>query len=747
MAATDKPTTKTQQYSEQQIDQQAGQDELTQEEAMRRLAELSEMMSQATGEAIPPILPIFRRSGVYLRNPVHHLPVQPGEGAPAEQVVESEQAIPPRIEIEELRVDVDGLAPTMTISGSIFKLFQGRLTWIARVAYQQNTKTYTGAITYRDGPLTLLPHTHIAVKLSSLPFGMRTAQVRFTGGGMPASTRHYTFRDSHFRTVGIEFDCASDASLVTSYPLHSHPNRPVDLPNVTLTVEQVFSRQGIRVINTGGGDQIPISEAMNDAKWSDLEMHDAMQRHWTKWADTAQWQLWTLFAGQHEAGASLGGIMFDDIGTAQRQGCAIFLNSFISDPPPGDPDALAAVHRMRFWTAVHEIGHTFNLAHSWQKSLVHQGNGPWMPLADEKEARSPMNYPFLVNGGPQAFFADFRYLFSENELVFLRHAPARFVQHGNMPWFDHHGFEQARARAGGLLQLSLRLNRASARYEMLEPVTAELKLKNVSAVPVVVDRNILQSDRLGVVVSREGREARQWVPYAASCTAPQPHVLQPGESLYAPLFLSAGRSGWLIDEPGSYLAYAAVRADSGDVLSAPLAVRVSRPDSHQHERAADDLFTDEVGRVLTFGGSRVLTGAMDTLREIAEGQQERAVAKYAAACVARISAVPGRVLEVTDGERRFTVTRAQPDVAERMVSIAYGDMNTAAETLGHIRLTQEVTRVARALVRQGDERRGASLADGLAHTLEQRAVLGSVVAEVRQTVEQARQEDTKKPRL
>ncbi|WP_049564554.1 hypothetical protein [Nonomuraea sp. SBT364] len=713
MAATDKRT----------AEQQAEQDEV-----MRHLDE---------EEARTP--PRARRSGVYLRRP---LPLPHAPDGQAQ--VEAEQAAPAIIEIEELRVDVDGLAPTMTISGTIFKLFTGRLTWIARVTYDPAQQAYTGPITYRDGPASLLPHTQVAVRLQGAVLGGRTARARFTGGGIPASTRLYVYRDSHFRTVGIEFDHSEDAALVTSYPLHSHPNRPVDLPDLTLTVEQAYSRQGIRMNAVPATSVIPISEAMNDALWSDLEMHDAMQRHWSKFADMPQWQIWTLFAGRHETGHGLGGIMFDDIGAAQRQGCAIFLKSFISDPPPGDPDALAAVHRMQFWTALHEIGHTFNLAHSWQKSLGAPFGSPWLPgLADEPEARSPMNYPFLVSGGPQAFFSDFYYLFSENELVFLRHAPHRFVQHGNIPWFDHHGFEQARSHTGGLLELTLRVNRATTRYEMLEPVTAELKLKNVSAVPVVVDREILRSDRLGVVVGREGREARQWIPYAQTCTAPQPHVLQPGESLYAPLFLSAGRSGWLIDEPGTYLAYAAVRTDSGDVLSPPLALRVNRPASAEHERAADDLFTDKVGRVLAFGGSRVLDQEMDVLREVAESQPERAVTRYAAACVARVAAVPGRVLEAVGDERRFAVRSPQPDVAERMLSLAYGDMNAAAETMGHIHLAQEVTRVTKALVQQGDDRQGSRLADTLADTLEQRAVLGSVVSAVRRTVSQAKQEPEK----
>ena len=71
-----------------------------------------------------------------------------------------------------------------------------------------------------------------------------------------------------------------------------------------------------------------------------------------------------------------------------------------------------------------------------------------MPLADEPEARSFMNYPYNVAGGQAAFFADFEFRFSDQELLFIRHAPERFVQMGNAAWFDHHGFEEAAVRQG-----------------------------------------------------------------------------------------------------------------------------------------------------------------------------------------------------------------------------------------------------------------------------------------------------------
>ncbi len=96
-------------------------------------------------------------------------------------------------------------------------------------------------------------------------------------------------------------------------------------------------------------------------------MHDAMQTYWSRFANQAQWSTWVFFAALHERGTGLGGIMFDDIGPNHRQGTAIFTKSFISQPPAGDPASNAWVRRMQFWTACHEMGHSFNLAHVLQQ--------------------------------------------------------------------------------------------------------------------------------------------------------------------------------------------------------------------------------------------------------------------------------------------------------------------------------------------------------------------------------------------
>ena len=644
--------------------------------------------------------------------------------------------ITPLFGTEELRVDVDGVMPTMTVSGTITRLFGGRLTWIARVTRDPATGAWTGPISYRDGTTSLRPQATVAVRLTGSPFlpWTRKAIATFSGGTGSPVTLHYRFLTSAFREVAFEYDTVSDATAVTSHDPSSHPNHAPAAPTSTLTLESAYARVGIQVTKTGGDSVIPVSDAGANTTWSDQEMHDAMQAHWSRWADAPQWAVWVLFARLHDQGTSLGGIMFDDIGVAQRQGTSIFSDSFISQPPAGEADPGPWVERMKFWTAMHEIGHAFNLAHSWQKTL----GTSWVPLADEPAALSYMNYPYFYPGGLDAFFAAFDYGFSPDELLFLRHAPERFVKMGAEPWFSNHGFErdafdQLRAAATGPLELELRVHR-EPRFEFLEPVVAELRLRNVSATPVVVDAHALEDDALAVVVAKDGGPVRRWLPFARYCRAPQPSVLQPGEAIYSSIFLSAGTGGWLVSDPGSYQVYAAVDVGDGSAaMSAPLRLVVERPASAQAERLAGDVFTRDVAHTLAFGGTRVLDRANAVLRQVAEQLPESRAAVHATAVLGTPMATDGKVLTVTsDGRESVHVEPAEPTAARELLSAALGDVDQAADTLGHIAATAQTRRLADVMAAEGDSEGRARLLDTSADALARRGVLPGVVAALRQ---------------
>jgi hypothetical protein len=109
--------------------------------------------------SIPLPLPLVRRSGIYRLDRPVILPPIPVPPIP-----------PPLFGTEELRVDVDGVMPTMTVSGTITRLFGGQLTWIARVTNDPATGAWTGPISYRDGTTSLRPQATVSVTLTGGPF-------------------------------------------------------------------------------------------------------------------------------------------------------------------------------------------------------------------------------------------------------------------------------------------------------------------------------------------------------------------------------------------------------------------------------------------------------------------------------------------------------------------------------------------------------------------------------------------------
>ena len=634
---------------------------------------------------------------------------------------------------EELRLDVDGRYPQMVASGVIHGGIFSRVHWIAKLV-AGGPNTWTGDVFYTEGNKTSFPYKSVSIQVApnALPTD-RLAQVFLSGGGATKRTRVFKFASPNFHTVDFEFDFVQGEKVLLNIKTDAHPNRPHSLQTEKLSVMAIFERAGFAVTTTKGG-KVPLKGAGKDKVWSYQEMHDAMQKYWSRFKSKAQWAMWVFFAGLNEEdGKDLGGIMFDDIGAQHRQGTAIFNKSFISDPPARDRKPEEWKRRMNFWTTCHEMGHCFNLAHSWEKGA---GSQDWISLKSDAEARSFMNYPYNVRGGQSAFFSNFEFRFGDSELLFMRHAPEQFVQMGNAEWFDNHGFREANVSPEPKFQLVVRVNRPQPVFEFMEPVVLELKLTNTSSERQLVHDKLLSTmERITLVIKKKEKPARQYAPHAQFCWQPKNKKLNPGESIYESLFASAGRNGWEISDPGYYLVQAALDLDGEDIVSEPLMIRIAPPrDRYTEEYLAQDVFSDEVGRILMFDGSRFLEKGNNVLREVAAQMPESRLAIHANVPLGKALAKDYKYLELGDDATDLSIKVARPDAAESgkcLDAALSNNMNAAAETLGHVDFKNYVESYQEVLRGQGDSESANDLRAEAHDTLKKRGVKASVLKELR----------------
>ena len=105
----------------------------------------------------------------------------------------------------------------------------------------------------------------------------------FLGGGGATRQRTFKYRATHFHPLGFEFDFAEGVEPVLTVDTCDHPNRPATLPCDNLSLQAVYRRAGCDVTTSAGAD-VPLAGAGSNARWSGLEMHDAMQTYWSRFA-------------------------------------------------------------------------------------------------------------------------------------------------------------------------------------------------------------------------------------------------------------------------------------------------------------------------------------------------------------------------------------------------------------------------------------------------------------------------------
>jgi hypothetical protein len=221
----------------------------------------------------------------------------------------------------------------------------------------------------------------------------------------------------------------------------------------------------------------------------------------------------------------------------------------------------------------------------------------------------------------------------------------------------------------------------------------------------------------------------------------------PGESVYEPLFVSAGHNGWDVAEPGRYTVQVALHTeDQGDLVSNPLRLLVEPPPDERRydaERLAQDFFSEEVGRILWFGGSQFLENGNDVLREASERLSDHRVALHANAALGNAVAREYKQLNLEDaGKERAKpaamaggeITVRPPNVEEARKDFAAAltdNADVGAASLGHIRYRRYMNRFSDLLAEQGESQEAAQIQDDLHDTLANRNVLDRVLKEIK----------------
>lgn len=524
----------------------------------------------------------------------------------------------------ELRVDVDGKRPTKRLSGDVFKVSGATTTYFGSFIVNQPTITVTNTKVTISGTgsfsfVTLFPVVKVTIPRVPVFAPPPPATLVFadaTGG--VGSTYSCQFISPYFRTIQYEQDFVTGTSPFESYNTGTLASGG---PARTLSVASSFSEAGIEMQPSSAANEVPVAGSGIDARWSNAELHASMEQQFSLWQNEMQWKVWLLVATMHEEGAGLRGIMFDQQGK-QRQGCAVFHNVIGGNA--------AEAQRAALRTYVHELGHCFNLLHSWQKSLAVP------PAPNRLDALSWMNYVQNYPGGAPAYWAAFPFQFDDPEIVHLRHAFRDNVIMGGKNFaigaadFDAQPFfEQIENNSGLELKLEARKS-----YALCEPVVVEIKLYATDKRGRRVHSNLHPKNGfVQIAIQKPGGQIVPYAPLIQQCVEPELVVLDENNpSIYTSAYIGYGKNGFDFDQTGLYRVRAIYYAlDGSEVVSNALDIRVRNPLSKEDEEIADLYFGDEQGMLFYLLGSdsENLKKGNDAFQEVLTKYNKHPLAVYA----------------------------------------------------------------------------------------------------------------------
>lgn len=616
----------------------------------------------------------------------------------------------------ELRVDVDGNRPTGRVSGDLFDVAGATVTYAGSFVVHAPVITARGEESRIEGRGVFTfdaPAREVTVTISG---GSGTAEI--AGRSYPVA-----FASPSFRTVLLEQDSVAGTVPFTSYHTGALPG-PTGSPPRELTLAAAMAEAGIELTLAEPG-VIPVEGSGADLAWDDAELHHAMVRQFSHFGDAPAWRVWMLVADKHVSGYR--GIMFDYNDAHQRQGAAVFYDAIKGDSP--------RARRAQLRTYVHELGHAFNLLHSWQKNLATppQPLGPHGGLGDLSWMNYVQNYH---PGGEPAYWAAFPFQFTDSELVHLRHGFFRDVAMGANAFgtgaAEVAPFEQpVEDRSGLRLEV-----RAKDWFALGEPVVVELKLSCAGEPRTTHGHLHPDTEFTQVTITRPGGGTVLYRPMMRHCVDHSPEIrLDAGNpAIYRSAYIGHGRDGHYFQQPGEYRVRAQyVAADGSRIVSPACVVRVRYPAGVDDHRVAELMLGEEQGQLFSLLGSDspALRTGNEALEEMLDRYGDHPLAVYA------------RLVKGLNAEREFKKV-----TEDGRLVIRPPDPGPAVEQLGrvaragtvdNITLNLVMRRLARAEARRGDLGRAGAVMDRMVALFTARGLNPVVLGQIRKQAELTKQ--------
>ncbi len=625
----------------------------------------------------------------------------------------------------ELRVDVDGYRPTKRVSGDFFYVSGATTSYYGSFVVNAPTVSVTSSQVTIEGIIdatwnTSYKKVRVVIPRHTIFQPAANATVLWlTTNNKRGATYTCLYDSPYFRTVDLEQDREQGVTAFSSYNTGALPSGG---PARTLTTAKAYAEAGIQMRTAGVSNVVSTAEATggkSNVCWNNAELHNAMEKHYSNWKEEPQWKVCLYHANCHEIGPGLLGIMFDQKGK-QRQGCAAFYQRISGTNPENQRDQL--------YVCVHELGHCFNLFHSFHKKYMNP------PVPNRPAALSWMNYPRNFPGGAAAFWNAFPFQFDNLEVTHLRHAFRDNIVMGGNPFGKGAALEESQVFADNLNDNSgVRLElEAHKSFAFGEPVVTEIKLYLMDLRGKQVQKHL--HPNYGFVQIGIQKPSGEVVPYHSPIDhCMEPEMVQLDErnpSIYASAYIGYDREkGQVFDQPGIYKLRAMYYAIDGSVvLSNVLTVRVRSPLNQTDEQVADLLLGDEQGMLLYLLGSdsNYLQSGNDAFDVLLDKYRDHPLSIYAQlvkGCNAE------RDFKTIEEDYKLSVRKSESEHAQEwlsaVVKASEGDMG-----VDNITLNMTMQRLAQAQSKAGKTKEAKDTMKNMVNIFKKKSLKPHVLSQV-----------------